>query len=153
MLILYIVNLEQDVCVGSCLHLHNVLFMAEQSRKVGTGGGRGGYILSTNWHAKSSLYFQKIKRSCSVDCFQYICIVRWLSIALHTQVTTTWNSSVDVALKVGSTLVSEELFGLCFSRTELLCPVCGLLLHSENNIQYCSLSCSQLGMRYAKMRY
>lgn len=43
---LYTVNLEQDACVGSCLHLHNVLFRAERSRKVGAGcvGGGGYYV-------------------------------------------------------------------------------------------------------------
>lgn len=39
---LYSVNLEQDVCVGSCLHLLNALFVTEWSRKVGTGGGTVG---------------------------------------------------------------------------------------------------------------
>lgn len=37
------VNLEQDVCGGSCLHLLNALFVTEWSRKVGTGGG--GWVL------------------------------------------------------------------------------------------------------------
>lgn len=43
MLILYSVNVEQDVCGGSCLHLLNALFVTEWSRKVGTGGG--GWVL------------------------------------------------------------------------------------------------------------
>lgn len=133
---LYTVNLEQDVCVGSCLHLHNVLFRAERSRKVGAGCVGGRWVL----RAKSSLYFQKIQCSCSVGCFQYIYTARQLSIALHAQVTTTWNGSVDVALKAGSILVSEELFGLCLSGVELPYPVCGLLLHSEKKIFSTALS-------------
>lgn len=40
---LYSVNLGQDVCVGSCLHLLNALFVTEWSRKVGTGGGDSAY--------------------------------------------------------------------------------------------------------------
>lgn len=44
---LYSVNLEQDVYVGSCLHLLSALFVTEWSRKVGTGGG-GWVLLSPN---------------------------------------------------------------------------------------------------------
>lgn len=137
---LYAVNLEQDVCVGSCLHLHNLLFMAERSRKVGNGWRGRWVLLSPNWCAKISLYFWKIQCSWSVGCFQYSYIVRQLSTALHAQVTTIWNGSVDVALEVGSTLVSEEVFGLCFSRAELLCPVCGLLPSLRKEILSTALS-------------
>lgn len=150
---LYTINFEQDVCVGSCLHLHNVLFLEHpwMEQEGRHSWGRRWVLLSPNWHAKSSLYFQKIQCSCSFGHFQYIYIVRQLSITLHAQVTTTWNSSVDIDLKLGSTFISEELSGLCFSRAELLCPDCGLLLCSGKKY---SILLSQLqSVGDAKMRY
>lgn len=106
--------------------------------------------VSTNWCAKSSLYFQKIQCSCSVGCFQYIYIVTQFSITLHAQVTTTWNSSVEVALKVGSVWLWGAFWALLLQgRTPMSCGWAPSSLRKPD-IQYCS-QLQSLGD--AKMRY
>lgn len=148
MLSLDLVNLEQDVC--------SQLFASAQcpihgwkEREVQHWQGKWG-LLSPNWCAKNILYWQKIMCSCSFGPSWHIYTVRQLSITAHAQVTTAWNSSVDVALQVGSAVVSDEPFGHCFSKAGFQHPVCGLLQHSgkkkkKKNL-HCFLSCSQLRM-------
>lgn len=128
MLSLDLVNLEQDVC--------SQLFASAQcpihgwkEREVQHWQGKWG-LLSPNWCAKNILYLQKIMCSCSFGPSWHIYTVRQLSITAHAQVTTAWNSSVDVALQVGSAVVSDEPFGHCFSKAGFQHPVCGLLQHS-----------------------
>lgn len=134
------------MCVGSCLHLHNVLFMAEWSRKVGTAWGEGGYYFHPSDVQKAARTSRKLNILVLLAAFSIFILSDSLVLHFVPRWPLSWNSSVEVALKVGSTLVSEELFGLCSSRAELLCPGC-VLLHSEKKyIQYCSLSCSPLAM-------